>query len=126
MREQVFQAGRGDRSFIPNFAILVTGQPPSLNKEGVVPQGVKARIEGTLMYVITVSDVPLEPVDELRLRGIANEPHRYFRLNMSGVDELDRRVDEVVGAICNGNLECVPSFLVAMCIPHHIIHCPAL
>ena len=56
MRSDVFTRTRGDRSGVPNVAVLVTDGNSNIEREDTVPEAERAKRDGITLYVVALGD----------------------------------------------------------------------
>lgn len=98
MRTNVFRRRNGDRSDVPNVAIVITDGVSNINNESTIPEANLARRRGIQIFAIGIG---LKATAELD--GIAGRrENRYF---IDNVDELDEKLESISTMLCRGNLK---------------------
>ena len=101
MRSQMFSRASGDRSDVPNFAIVITDGQSNINKRNTIPEAVESRIEG--VHVMAVTVLPDDP--SLEIKGIASDPDSYNMFNVNKFSDLGTMTDRLIDAMCDGKVE---------------------
>ena len=97
---QVFIPEAGDRSDVPNFAILITGG--LLFSEFTLPLAYHAQEQGVHVFGIGIG---LSTSDKLELNMIASDPDELNVYNQPDVARLNEIVDKIVATLCEGTTQ---------------------
>lgn len=98
MKNQAFSLANGDRTDVPNIAIIVTDGHSNINAEQTIPEAIQARVDGTHMIVATVEN----DHNNLELKGLASDPKEKNIFNVQRYSQLPTIVSTIVQATCNG------------------------
>ena len=97
MRTQMFQAVRGDRFDVPNYAILITDGNSNINQQNTIKEAVKARVDG--IHFITVSVGKM--LNMIELKGMASDMVDDNMFQVESFDDLSSLVSQMPLSICN-------------------------
>lgn len=98
MRTEMFRQRNGDRSDIPNVAIVITDGVSNINNESTIPEANLARRRGIQIFAIGIG---LSATAELD--GIAGS--RENRYLIDNFDALDEKMESIYTTLCPGNLK---------------------
>lgn len=92
----MFTGGNGDRSSVPNVAIVLT-DGGSDDKDSTVSEALLAKTSGIHIITLGVG----KWIDEFELMSIASHPWQSHLWGVDNFRDLDDFVDDTRDAICN-------------------------
>ena len=98
MRDIQFLEANGDRSNVPNVAIVITDGESNVNASQTIPQAELAHAQGIYIYSIGISDA----VNIEELAGISSWPHQLNQQYWTSPDftQLGEIIDTVSESVC--------------------------
>ena len=98
-RLNMFTNAKGGRSSVKDFIIIITDGTPNINAEATIPEAIKAQLDGIQVIVVSVGNIK---ETSLLLRSIASNPAERNLFTVQNYNDINRLVDDLVGATCNG------------------------
>lgn len=98
MREELFQVNNGDRTNVPDLAVVITDGYSNINPEETIPEAILAREMGIEIVVASIEN----DVTNMELRGIASRPVDSNLINIRRYSELPSIVSTITQATCDG------------------------
>ena len=99
MHDVEFTPQNGDRSGVPNIAVVITDGGSTQNKSSTIPEAIRARNDGIKIYSVGITS----RVNEAELRDISSPPHvkdkNYFMA--STFQNLDRLAIAIMSEACD-------------------------
>lgn len=95
---EMFTAGRGDRSDADNVCVIITNANSNVNPDRTLPDAIDLRNTGAYVIAVGVGS----DLDILELRGIASQPHGSFLFSAPSQNDLPGLEDDIVLALCDG------------------------
>jgi uncharacterized protein with von Willebrand factor type A (vWA) domain len=100
MRTRMFQAANGDRSGVPNVAIIVTDGVSNINADRTIPEAELARAEGIHIYAIGIG-----LADSTELDSIVSVPVVENRFAVLDFNDLRNLRNSLYAAYCGVSSE---------------------
>lgn len=97
MREEMFTAQTGDRSDVPNVAIVLTDGVSNINARQTIPEAEEARKAGIKIYAIGIGIAETRELD-----GMASHPIEQNRFIVQDFKELQTLKEKVFTSVCPG------------------------
>lgn len=97
MRVEMFTRSAGDRSGVPNIAIVMTDGVSNINSRRTVPEADEAKSEGIRIYALGIG---LTETDELK--KISSKPLQHYLYTVEDFSELDILQDHLFKSFCPG------------------------
>lgn len=97
LREELFSTAYGDRSEVPNIAILVTNGVATINKLETIPEAEMSRDVGIVIFAIGIGMSNSEV-----LHGIAGSGKNAFFIDK--FEDLEPNLNSIKTSICNGSM----------------------
>ena len=124
MREELFQTSNGDRSDVPDMAIILSDGYSNINSEQTIPEAILAREAGIEIIVASIEN----DISNLELRGMASRPVENNLINIRRYSELPDIVNLITETTCDDINECdsSPCQNDGVCIDrrfHYICEC---
>ena len=86
----------GDRSGVPNKAILITDGRSNINEGGTIREAVTVKDSDIELYVVAVGDNP----NMNEINDIASEPNNQFVVQVSNPTEVQHAAELIMDHLC--------------------------
>ncbi|ESO10330.1 hypothetical protein HELRODRAFT_194961, partial [Helobdella robusta] len=100
---QAFTSFNGDRSDVPNVAVIVTDGNSNVNPSSTVDEAIACRLAGIRLVTASIGD----SVNPAEINNIASFPLQFNTFNVSNYTLFDKLVHLVVQATCDSFNECL-------------------
>ena len=96
LNDDVFSSSRGDRSGVPNVAIVVSDGESNVRRENTQPEARRARQRAVEIYSLAIGERPA--MDELN--GMATEPHAEHVLRARTEADVENAAARLLDELC--------------------------
>ena len=116
LHTEMFIPSAGDRSEVPNHALILTDGQSNVNAINTLPEAILARKKGIHITVATIGNNP----SMLEIKGIASDPDSANVFKVDRYSQLPTLMSRLVGSVCDG--KCIFQGLLMMFFTFKVYH----
>lgn len=99
LANNIYRSNNGDRSGVPNVAILVTDGYSNVNRQNTIPSADYVKRQGIALYVVSVGD-QIDMSEITSMAGKTNQPSDNYIFSLKKDQSIESVADRISTQLC--------------------------